>query len=48
MAAQGVVQSGARWRVGVGDQVKIWQDPLVTGHEKSLDRIVGIFMCGLT
>ena len=27
MAAQGVIQSGARWRVGVGDQVKIWQDP---------------------
>ena len=27
MAAQGVIQSGARWRVGVGDHVKIWQDP---------------------
>ena len=26
MTAQGVIQSGARWRVGIGDQVKIWKD----------------------
>ena len=27
MAAQGVIQSGARWRVGVENHVKKWQDP---------------------